>query len=143
MATGKIYPIGLATVLKGLMDLDGSTLRLSLHTFAASIQQNTHTYLSSVGGEVAQSGNYTTAGFTITNASVTTSGAVIKFDADDAVWTSATISAYYAVLYNKSGADSAAWNLLAYVDLGGTQSSSSGTFTIAWSTGGIFTIDVT
>jgi hypothetical protein len=144
MATGKLYAKGLAAVLQNGLDLDGTTLKCSLHISGASIQQNTHTYLSSVGSEhAAVGGQYTTGGVTLTNCSVTSSGAVIKFDCDDAVWANASISCYYAVIYNASGANSTAWNVMAYIDLGGTQTSSSGTFSIVWSSGGIFTIDVT
>jgi hypothetical protein len=145
MATGKLYAKGMLAVLKNIMDLDGSAMRCSLHVFGSSIgtyPQTAHQYQSSVTGEVANGNGYATGGFTVGSQTATQAGTTLTFDCGDGQWTNATISAYYAVLFNASGAASTSWDLLAYVDLGGTQTSSAGTFTIAWSTGGVFTIDV-
>jgi len=55
------------------------------------------------------------------------------FDADNVVWSSATFSAYHAVIYDTSVTD----NLVASIDFGGVKTVAAGTFTISWHINGI------
>jgi len=63
-------------------------------------------------------------------------------DAADVTWSSSTITARYAVLYNDSGASNASKALIGYVDFGSNQSSTNGNFTITWDATGIVRITV-
>ena len=69
------------------------------------------------------------------------SGKTITFDAPDIVWTTATLSASFAVLYKDSGTTSTS-PLLAYLDFGANVPAVAGDFTISWNAGGISTITV-
>ncbi len=53
-------------------------------------------------------------------------------------WTASTITSSYGIIYNDSGTDSSS-AVIAWVDFGGSQSSSSGTFTVTFASG-IFTL---
>ena len=85
---------------------------------------------------------YTTGGATLANASIgyTAGTNVVKLDGDDVSWTSSTITARYAVIVDTTPGSSATNPVLGYVDFGADVASTNGTFTITWSTDGIFTI---
>lgn len=61
------------------------------------------------------------------------------FDAADNTWSSATITARYAVIVKvrSSGLNKENDNLIGYVDFGSDQSSSNGNFTIQWNSVGV------
>ena len=139
--TGKLYYPWLQHALLGESNLAGTTaanIRVLLCTTDYAYNQ-THTHVSHVTNEISGTG-YTAGGQTLTTPAVTNATGTTKFSADNAQWTTATISAYKAVIYSRLGADSASWPLIGYLDFGETMSSSAGTFTIAWSTAGILTI---
>lgn len=58
------------------------------------------------------------------------------FDGDDIQWTSASFTAYHAVLYDDTVTD----DLILSIDFGGAQTVTSGTFTIQWATEGILNL---
>lgn len=73
---------------------------------------------------------------TLSNQVVTQDDAndLAKFDADDIQWTTATFTAYHAVIYDSTlGSD----DLMGSIDFGGAKSVTGGTLTIAWNTNGI------
>jgi len=70
------------------------------------------------------------------------SGCYCWLDADDTTWSSSTITARYAVIYDASPATNATRPLIGYVDFGSDQSSSNGNFTITWDATGIVRITV-
>lgn len=92
----------------------------------------------STTNELATAGGYTRgadasnllAGKAVTEAATT------KFDATDHAWTSATFSAYSAILWDATAGN----DLICFVDFGGEVAVASGTFTIQWSTAGIVTM---
>lgn len=137
--SGKLYYPFLTHALTEPIDLNTDNIRVSLHT-ASYTPNQTHAHHSSCTSELSTTLGYTVGGQTLTTPAVTNATATTKFSADNAVWTSATIAARYAVIYANKGADSSVWPLIGYVDFGDTMSSAAGTFTIAWSSGGIFTI---
>jgi hypothetical protein len=105
-------------------------------------------FYGTVTSECAQTNGYTTGGVTVgpTGATLTydTTNTVVIADLTDAQWTSATISAQYAVLYDlSSGTQASGQVLIGYVNFGDTMSSSNGTFTVQWSTGGVVRVTVT
>jgi hypothetical protein len=111
-----------------------------LCTSSYTPDQDNHVYKDvSVTNEVTGTG-YTAGGATLASKTLTYTAAtnVIMFDAADVTWASSTITARYAIVYDDSPASNKP--LLAYVDFGADQSSSSGNFTITWDANGIFTI---
>lgn len=107
----------------------GNTFKLALYDNSASFTAATTAYTNT--NEVANSGSYSAGGGTLTNVTPTSSGTTAFTDFDDLSFTSATITAYGAMIYN----DSAAGNpSVCILDFGGAKTSTSGTFTIIFPT---------
>lgn len=89
----------------------------------------------------ANSTGYTSPGQSIVNMTWNQNGRVMTFDGDNVVWSTSTIDAGYAVVYDATPANDSDKKLLTLVDFEGEESSSDGDFTIDWDTAGIFQID--
>lgn len=140
MATTKTYGSLIAKAFNKEVDFDSDTIKVALLSSSYTPNQDTDDYWNDVSSYEVTGTGYTAGGATLANKSVTyTSGTnVTKFDADDVSWTSSTITARYAVIYDSTGTASTS-ALIGYVDFGSNQSSSSGTFSIVWDAAGIFT----
>ena len=103
----------------------GNTFKLALYDNNASFTAATTAYTSS--NEVANSGSYSAGGGTLTNITPTSSGTTAFTDFADLSFTSATITAFGALIYNSSAAGNPA---VCVLDFGGAKTSTSGTFTI-------------
>lgn len=107
----------------------GDTFKLALYDNSASFTAATTAYTNT--NEVGNSGTYTAGGGTLTNITPTSSGTTAFTDFDDLSFTSATITAYGAMIYN----DTAAGNpSVCILDFGGAKTSTSGTFQIIFPT---------
>ena len=105
----------------------GNTFKLALYDNNASFTAATTAYTSS--DEVPNSGSYTAGGGTLTNVTPTSSGTTAFTDFADLSFTSATITAYGAMIYN----DTAVGNpSVCILDFGGAKTSTAGTFTIVF-----------
>lgn len=103
----------------------GNTFKLALYTNSASFTAATTAYTTT--NEVAASGSYLQGGGTLTKLGVTTSGTTALTDFSDLSFTTATITARGALIYN----DTASGNpTVAVLDFGSDKTSTSGTFTI-------------
>jgi hypothetical protein len=132
--TAKWYGLGVSNYLNAAIDWDTDTIKVSLHTSTYSPNQDTHDFRDDLTNEVSGTG-YSAGGAALANKARTYDAAsnTIRLDADDLSWTGATISGIrYAVIYKSRGGASSADELLGYVDFGGDQAVSSGTFTIQW-----------
>lgn len=142
MATTTVYGNFVKQALNKEIDWGSDTIKVALVTSSYTPSQDNHDYWDDVSSnEVANGNGYTTGGATLANATVTYTGGtnVTKLDADDVSWTSSTITARYAVIYNTTPGSAATNPVIAYVDFGSDQSSSSGTFAISWDSAGILT----
>ena len=81
-------------------------------------------------GEVANSGSYTAGGGTLTKVAPTTSGTTAFTDFADISFTTATITAMGALIYNDTNSDKA----VAVLDFSSNKTSTSGTFTVQFPT---------
>ena len=107
----------------------GNTFKLALYTNSASFNAATTAYTSA--NEVSNSGSYGAGGGTLTNVTPTSSGTTGLTDFADLAFTSATITARGALIYN----DTAAGNpTVAVLDFGADKTSTTGTFTIQFPT---------
>jgi len=106
----------------------GNTFRVALYTSSATLDASTTAY--SATNEVSGTG-YTAAGNALTNVDPTTSGTTAYTDFADTTWSSATITANGALIYNDSHASDAAVCVLAF---GGDKTSTNGDFTIQFPT---------
>ena len=107
----------------------GNTFKLALYTNSATFTAATTAYTSS--NEVSNSGSYSAGGGTLTNVTPTTSGTTALTDFADLEFTSATITARGALIYNDSAAGDPT---VAVLDFGADKTSTSGTFTIQFPT---------
>jgi hypothetical protein len=128
-------------IMDGSIDLDTDTIKVALTTSSYSPSQDNDDFFNDVTNEVGASGTYVAGGATLANKTVTQDNTDNEgvFDADNVSWTSATITARYAVIYKSTGVSSTS-PLIAVIDFGSNQSSSAGTFTIAWAAEGILNL---
>ena len=107
----------------------GNTFKLALYDNNASFDASTTAYTAT--NEVANSGTYTAGGGTLTNVTPTTSGTTALTDFADITFTSATITARGALIYNDTAAGDPSVIVL---DFGSDKSSTSGDFQIVFPT---------
>jgi hypothetical protein len=107
----------------------GNTFKLALYTNSASFNAATTAYTSS--NEVSNSGSYSAGGGALTNVTPTSSGTTAFTDFADLEFTSATITARGALIYNDSAAGDPT---VAVLDFGADKTSTTGTFTIQFPT---------
>ena len=140
----KLYGQALAKALNKEIDWDTDTIKVALLTNAYTPNQDSHDYLDDVVANEVSGTGYTSGGYTLANKTNTYNAStnVIVLDADDVTWSSSTITARYAVVYDASPATNATRPLIGYVDFGSDQSSSNGNFTITWDATGIVRITV-
>jgi len=140
----KLYGQFLAKALNKEVDWDSDTIKVALLTSSYTPNQDTHDYYDDVSGNEVSGTGYTAGGQTLGSKTVTyDSGTnVIVLDAADTTWSSSTITARYAVIYDDSGATAATKALIGYVDFSSDQSSTNGNFTITWDATGIVRITV-
>lgn len=112
-------------LLGGTHDLDTDVLKIALFTSSATLGASTTAY--STTNEVVGSG-YTAGGNTLAGAAISLSGSTAIVDFSDTTWSTATITARGALIYNSSKADRA----IAVLDFGGDKTSTSGDFTVVF-----------
>lgn len=129
--TWKWYGEGLASVVKGAIDLDTDTFKILLTTSAYTPNQDTHNFRDDVTNEVVGTG-YTAGGATLSGVSVTYDTATneVRISWTDPTWPSSTITARTAVIYKSRGGAASADELLAYCTESGDVTSTAGTFTV-------------
>lgn len=104
----------------------GNTFKLALYQSSATLSSATTVYTTS--GECPSTGNYTAGGATLTNLGASLSGTTAYISFGDYTWTSATISAAGALIYNSSASDKA----VLVLSFGGTYTSTNGNFTVTF-----------
>ena len=139
----KLYGNFLLKALNKEVDFDSDTIKVALLTSSYTPDQDAHDYFNDVSTYEVTGTGYTTGGATLASKTATYDSAtnVIVLDAADVTWSSSTITARYAVVYDSTGTASTS-ALIGYVDFGSDQSSTNGNFTITWDSTGIVRITV-
>lgn len=114
-------------LLLGEHDLDTDVIKIALYTSAATLSAATTAYTTS--DEVVGTG-YTAGGNTLTGATVSLSGTTAFVDFSDTTWSTATITARGALIYNSSKSNKA----IAVLDFGADKTSTAGDFTVQFPT---------
>ncbi len=104
----------------------GSTFKIALYTNSASFTAATTAYTAS--NEVSGT-NYTAGGNTLTRVDPSTSGTTALTDFADTTWSSATITARGALIYNDSASGDPT---VVVLDFGSDKASTSGDFTVVF-----------
>jgi len=105
----------------------GNTFKLALYDNSASFTAATTAYTAT--NEVANSGSYSAGGGALTNVTPTSTSTTAFTDFADLSFTTATITAYGALIYNDTAAGDPT---VCVLDFGGAKTSTSGTFTIVF-----------
>ena len=106
----------------------GHTFKIALYTSSASLDASTTNYTTT--NEVVGSG-YTAGGITLTNVDPTTSGTTAFIDFADVTWSSSTITAAGALIYNTTtDGGTGTTNAVAVLSFGGDKSSTNGDFVV-------------
>ena len=107
--------------------------KLALYDNNASFTAATTAYTTS--NEVSASGSYSAGGGTLTNVTPTTSGTTAFTDFADLTFTSATITARGALIYNtQTAGGSGTTDTVVVLDFGSDKSSTSGDFQVVFPT---------
>jgi hypothetical protein len=103
----------------------GNVFKIALYTSAATLGATTTAYAAT--NEVVGAA-YVAGGNTLTNVTPTTSGTTGLTDFANTTWTTATITARGALVYNSSASNKA----VIVLDFGGDKTSTAGDFTIVF-----------
>ena len=117
-------------LLQGIHDFTattGDSFKIALYTSSATLGASTTAY--SATNEISGTG-YTAGGLELTEVTPVTSGTTAYVDFGDATWSSATITARGALIYNATEGNKA----VAVLDFGEDKSSSAGTFEVQFPT---------
>jgi len=107
----------------------GNVFKIALYTSSATINASTTAYATT--NEVSSSGtNYVAAGNTLAAVTPVKSGTTALVDFADTTWSSSSITARGALIYNDTQSDKA----VAVLDFGSDKSSSNGDFKIQFPT---------
>jgi len=109
----------------------GNAFKLALYTSSATLDATTTAY--TVTNEVSGTG-YSAGGGALTNVTPTTSGTTALTDFADLTFSSATITARGALIYNSSTTAGTADRAVLVLDFGGDKTSTAGDFTIQFPT---------
>lgn len=138
MASG-VYNQFKSKLMTGAYNLGaaGNTIRIALMNNSHSFVAENDVWSDVSANQISGTG-YTAGGATLANKAVSIDDTDDEgvFDADDVSWTSASFTAYHAVLYNASVTN----DLILSIDFGGQQTVTAGTFTIQWNTEGILNL---
>ena len=118
----------LMTATHNFTNSTGNTFKLALYTNSASFTAATTAYTTS--NEVSGSG-YSAGGSALTNVTPTTSSTTALTDFADLTFSSATITARGALVYNDSASGDPS---VVVLDFGGDKTSTAGDFTIVFPT---------
>ena len=120
-------------LLKGVHDFTattGNTFKIALYTSSATLGASTTAY--SATNEITNTSGsaYSAGGATLTNVTPTSSGTTAFCDFDDVSYTSASLTANGALIYNSTDSDKA----VCTIAFGADKTVTSGTFTIQFPT---------
>jgi hypothetical protein len=121
------FKVELMTATHNFTASTGNTFKIALYTSSATLGASTTAYSST--NEVTGTG-YTAGGNTLTNVTPTSSGTTAFTDFADTTWTTATITANGALIYNSSASNKA----VAVLAFGADKTSTAGDFTIVFPT---------
>lgn len=121
------FKVELMTATHNFTASTGDTFKIALYTSSATLGASTTAYTTS--NEVVGTG-YTAGGNTLTNVTPTSSGTTAFTDFADTTWTTATITARGALIYNSSKSNKA----VCVLDFGSDKTSTAGNFTIVMPT---------
>lgn len=127
--------------MKKTVDMVNDTVKIMLLNNSHSFNADHDEKADIVANEISGTG-YSAGGAALASKAVTVDNTDDEgvFDAADASWSSASFTAYHAVIYDDT-LTSPADMLICSIDFGGAQTVTSGTFTIQFAAEGIININ--
>lgn len=119
------YTVSASQTVSSTTITSGDVFKIALFTSSATLSSATTVYSSS---NESSGPGYTAGGAALTNLGTSLSGTTAYLSFDNYTWSSATISAYGALLYNTSKQNRA----VAVLSFGATYSSTAGNFTVTF-----------
>lgn len=141
--TAKLYNKAVTSLANKEIDWGTDTIKVALFTSSLVPSQTADQYFDAAPyttNQVANGNGYTTGGATLASKTETITGQVKNFDAADVTWSTSTITARFAVVYDDTPGTNKP--LICYVDFGADVVSSGGNFTITWDAAGLFTATI-
>jgi len=123
-AVANSFKTQVLTAVHNFTATTGDTFKIALFTNSATLNKSTTVY-DSTDNEVSGTG-YTAGGNSLTSVTPVLSTDTAVCDFADSSWSTATITARGALIYNSSESDKA----VVALDFGGDKTSTAGTFTI-------------
>ena len=121
------FKVELMTATHNFTTSTGDVFKIALYTSSATLDATTTAYTAT--NEVSGTG-YTAGGNTLTNVTPTSSGTTAFTDFADTTWSTATITARGALIYNSSKSNKS----VCVLDFGADKTSTAGNFTIVFPT---------
>ncbi len=137
------FPLNCFNKLVNDLDAAGTTVKCALLTSSYTPSMQTHASWNDVSTYDVEGEGYTAGGKALTSKTLTLSTDKITFDAVDVEWTTATITARYAFLYDDTETGATDKKAILLVDFGEDKSTVAATFKLVWSADGIFTTEIT
>lgn len=139
--TATLYNNAKELLLNADIDCTADTIKVALCSSSYTPDVDAHDFFDDITNEVSASGTYSAGGATLANKVVSqdntdNEGILV---ADNVSFTTATITARYAILYKSTGTPGTS-ALIGYIDFGENVSSTLGTFTITWAAEGIINL---
>src|SRR3990167_116977 len=140
--TAFVYGLGMDHMLDADIDWTVDTIKAALTNSTEVPDQDADDFWSDADANEVSGTGYTAGGAALVTPTRTyTAGTnVLKLDADDTAWTTASFTARNAHIYKDRGGATTADELISYILFGGDETVSSGTFTIQYAAAGIITI---
>ncbi len=139
----KVYSHFPTHLMNGLVTAMSSetAIKCMLCTSSFTPSQDNDDFVNDITNEVTGVG-YTAGGVALTSTTISVASKTTTFDAADAQWTTATITARYAVIYDSTTGVTTTEPLICYIDFGADKSCEGGTFKLVFNADGIFSIPV-
>jgi len=123
----------------GHFDLSADPLRCVLLT-SGYVPDAGHAVLADVAGSEAAGTGYAAGGAALSGVSWDGSGTAAVLDADDPVWSGATVTARYAAIYAAKTVDGQANPLVCLLDFQEEKGVVGGSFTVGFDAAGVLTL---
>ena len=137
--THVVYGLALDHFLDADIDWTADTIKCALLS-SYTLGQSTHDFFNDAEGTETSGTGYTAGGNQLDSPTRTLNTLTLTLDAADEAWTTASFSATDAVIYKDRGGATSADELISAIDFGGTETVTSGTFTMSWNASGIITL---
>jgi hypothetical protein len=133
-------------IADGTFDLNSNTFKVTLHNSTYTPNAGTHSVFTDATNQLTTANGYVSGGITLTGVVWTRTGATVKFDANDPVWTASggSIVARYAVISATGTLNGRADPLVAFILMDNTPADVAttigNTLTLQFNASGILTL---